>query len=457
VRKVCDEIFGEECFAAQLTILCNPKGRSQDKYFASNHEYALVYSKTVLQKGSFSIEKEIAQIQQEYTEEDELGKFRTLELRNTHREFGKFNRKNLFYPFFVNPEDSSVSLEPDDTAVKVLPIWDDGFEGCWTWGEPKAKEDIDFLTARKVNGNWKIYVKDYANGATRMLKTIFSDKKFHTEKGQKAFDDLFETKRKIFQSPKSYELLKLFCQTSTINNDIIMDFFSGSATTAHAVLDHNNNDNGNRKFILVQLPEPCDENSEAFKAGYKNIADIGKERIRRVIKKIEAEQAAKAKEAKGKLPGMAGEQAKLDLGFKVLKLDRSNFKIWEGPKPEAGADEIKKQLKLFVEHVNPEATQEDLLYELLLKAGYLPTEKIENLSLAGKSVYAVSGTALYICLEDEITAALVNAVADAGPQQFICLDKGFKGNDQLKANAVQTFAARNQNRGKTEQIVFRTV
>ncbi len=457
LRKLCDEIFGEECFVAQLTILCNPKGRSQDKHFATNHEYALVYSKTILQKGSFSIEKGIDQIQTEYTEEDEMGKFRELELRNTHREFGKFNRKNLFYPFFVNTNDCTVSLDPDDTKVKVLPVWDDGFEGCWTWGVPKAKEDIDFLIARKVNGNWKIYVKDYANGATRMLKTIFSDKKFHTEKGQKAFDVLFGTKTKIFQSPKSPELLNLFFETSSTNNDIIMDFFSGSSTTAHAVLDLNNNDNGNRKFILVQLPEPCDESSEASKAGFKTIADIGKERIRRVIKKIEDEQAAKAKEAKGKLQYVAGEQAKLDLGFKVLKLDRSNFKVWEGAKPDASPEEIERQLKMFVEHINPEATQEEIFYELLLKAGYMPTEKIEKLSLAGKTVYAVADKTLFICLENEITGELINAVAEAGPLQFICLDKGFKGNDQLKANAVQTFAARNQGRDKAEQIVFRTV
>jgi adenine-specific DNA-methyltransferase len=245
--------------------------------------------------------------------------------------------------------------------------------------------------------------------------------------------------------------------SGAVEEDIILDFFSGSCTAAHAVLDLNKQDTGNRKFIMVQLPEPCDENSEAFKAGYKTIADIGKERIRRVIKKIEEELTLKAKENAGKLPGMAEELPKLDPGFKVFKLDKSNFKLWDGSNPDVSEDKLAKQLELHIDHINPNASQEDVLYELLLKAGFKPTEKVTKKKLTGKTVFSIADGALLIFLGNDITRELIDAVAEAEPIQFICLDQAFKGNDPLKANAVQTFEARNQGRDKAQQIVFRTV
>ena len=279
-------------------------------------------------------------------------------------------------------------------------------------------------------------------------------------------------------------------------NDVVLDFFAGSCTTAHAVLDLNKQDNGTRKFIMVQLPEPCAPDSDAFKTGYKTIADIGKERIRRAIKKIEAEQTSKAKENAGALPGMAEVPSKLDLGFKVFKLDKSNFKLWDGADTNVSEEKLARQLELHIDHINPKASPEDVLYELLLKAGFKPTEKVVKKQLVGqsltecqvgrgewhsphlattpekgilpengvlpyaptgKTVFSIADGGLLICLEDNITRELIDAVAEAEPIQFICLDRAFNGNDQLKANAVQTFEARNQGRDKSQQIVFRTV
>src|SRR5690606_2302472 len=177
--------------------------------------------------------------QKEYPENDEGGLFRTLELRNTHREFGKFNRRNLWYPLYVNPTTLKVSAESFPNSIEVFPYWNDGFEGCWTWGRPKAIEDIDFLVGKKIGESWKIYVKDYAKDATKMIKTILSDKEYFTEKGQKSFNQLFESKGKIFQSPKSVDLIKLLIESSTNKDDIVLDFFAGSGTTAHAVMDLN--------------------------------------------------------------------------------------------------------------------------------------------------------------------------------------------------------------------------
>lgn len=447
LHKLAREIFGDECFVAAITVLCNPKGRSQDKYFATNHEYLLVYSKNPLPKGFFSIAKDDDQIEVEYPEEDDDGKYRLLELRNTHREFGKHNRKNLYYPFYVN-DAGDVFLEEAAGLSKVLPNWDDGFEGCWTWERPKAEKDIAFLVAQKMGDRWKIYRKSYASGADRMLKTILVEKDFYTERGQKAFNQLFNTKEKIFQSPKSPALLAQLIATCTANDSVILDFFSGSATTAHAILDSNKQDGGQRRFILVQLPEPCDEVSAAFKAGYKSIADIGKERIRRVIKKLNDEDA-------GKLDLDGGKES--DRGFRVYKLDRSNFKVWDSEQAAKAPEGIAKQLELHEQHIDPHAGQEDILYELLLKSGFPLTTKVEKVQMAGMDIFSVADGALLICLEREITKELIKAMADADPLQVICLDEGFKANDQLKANAVQTFKARSQGKDKEAGIVFRTV
>ena len=229
LQQICNEIFGEECFVAALTILCNPKGRSQDKYFATNHEYVVCYSKKPLPKGFFSVAKDATQVNAEYLEEDSEGKYRLLELRNTHREFGKHNRKNLFYPFYVR-NDAHVFLEDAEDRAEVLPIWDDGFEGCWTWDRAKSGKDVAFLIARKVGGRWKIYRKNYANQASRMLKTILNDSSYYTERGQKELNELFETKDKVFQSPKSPYLLSELFRAATEGNDLIVDFFAGSGT-----------------------------------------------------------------------------------------------------------------------------------------------------------------------------------------------------------------------------------
>ncbi len=227
----------------------------------------------------------------------------------------------------------------------------------------------------------------------------------------------------------------------------ICDFFSGSASTAHAVLDLNHNDGGNRKFILVQLPEPCSEESEAFKAGYKTIADIGKERIRRVIAKINKE----------KENSLNLDISNQDLGFKVLKLDKSNFKQWQKLEPDTPSEKIAQQLDLYIDHINPDATQEDLLYEILVKAGFMPTEKIETIHLANIPVFSIAEGSLFICLAKKITKELIHEVIKAEPMQFICLDSAFGNDDPFKINIVQIIKDYNMSREKHNQIEFKTI
>jgi adenine-specific DNA-methyltransferase len=250
--------------------------------------------------------------------------------------------------------------------------------------------------------------------------------------------------------PKPKNLIEYFVSMNQGNDFIVLDFFSGSATTAHAVFELNkqDKDNSNRKFIMVQLPEPCKEDSEAFKAGYETIADIGKERIRRVIKKLNDEEDGKLN---------LENSADQDRGFRVLKLNKSNFKKWQLLEANTKSEEIEKALEGHIYHIETGATQEDLLFEILIKAGFQPTEKVITLTLANHKVYSVAEGRLLLCLEKDVTKELIDLIVEAKPMQFICLDSAFDGNDQLKANSVQTFKAFNNQKDEHNQITFRTV
>jgi len=412
LRIILNEIFGEENFVAQITTLCNPKGRSQDKYFATNHEYILIYSKAPLPKGYFSLDKDEEQIADEYPEEDETGKYRLLELRNTHREFGKHNRPRLFYPIYVNPQTGEISFKAIEDYIKVSPIWEDGFEGCWTWEKPKAIREVDFLEVKKnANGQWKVFRKSYATGAEKMLKTIFNDKLFYTEKGQASFSELFLTKSKIFQSPKSVDLIKQLIQTITNSGDIILDFFAGSATTAHVVLQLNIEEITNRKFILVQLPEMTKKGSEAYKAGFSNICEIGKERIRRAIAKLNEEHSS-------------DNQNSTDLGFKVFKLDESHWKQWDGVEEDSPAAYI-RQMEMFADPLIEGWKAENLIYEVAVKEGLSLNIRIDKVKdIEANDIYYVTDPEMergfYVCLDDKVSMEAMASLKLTLDDSFIC-------------------------------------
>jgi len=450
LRTICDEIFGEENLLFQITLLCNPKGRSQDKYIANCHEYIVGYSKQVLDKGVINVPKDSDEIEKNYKLSDQRGKYRELELRNTHREFGKHNRKNLYYPFYVNRE-GAILLEEKDDFVAIYPIWDDGFEGCWTWGQEKARNQLDEIVAKEVKGNWKIYRKNYAENddgqATKQVKSIWTEKEYHTEKGQNSFNTLFETNDKIFQSPKSVETIKQLLLMASHRDSIILDFFAGSATTAHSTMQLNTEDGGSRKFIMAQLPEPCDENTEAYKSGYKTIAEISKERIRRAAAKIKEDIIRRGEKFFA--------PTNLDLGFKVFKLDSTNIKPWE-----VDFDLTERTLEDFISNIKPDRREEDVLYEILLKYGLdltlpidewimdngkliMKEERHSQLStLNSQLVYSIGMGALIICLADAISLEVVEGMAklkeELNPEimRVVFKDSGFK-DDVVKTNAVQ--------------------
>ena len=421
LREICNEIFGEQCFIAQITLLCNPKGRSQDKYVANCHEYILIYSRTVLDKGSLSIPKTEDEINSNYSQFDEDGNpYRELELRNTHRDFGKFNRPKLWYPFYVD-NIGNVSLEKRKNSVEVFPIWDDGFEGCWTWGKEKAKKELRLLTAKLVGDRYKIYRKSYAyvdgEKPLKQVKSIWTDKSFFTEKGQIALNELFNTKNKYFQSPKSPFLIKQCISMAHCENGIVLDFFSGSATTAQAVISLNAEDKGNRKYIAVQINEKVDEKNSAFKAGYKTICDIGEERIRRAGKKIKEET-----------------DANIDYGFRCFKVDSSNMKdVYYAP-----ADVEQLSLDGFEDNIKEDRTPEDLLIQVMLDLGILLSSDVEMQYIAGKKVFSVADGYLLACFDKDVTEETVTEIAKKKPFYVVLRDKSMS-NDSVAANFEQIF------------------
>ena len=425
LRKICNDVFGEDQFVAQITLLCNPKGRSQDKYIATCHEYVLIYSKNMLPNGSVSIPKSREEIKDDYPLFDSKGQpYRELELRNTHRDFGRFNRPKLWYPIYVLP-DGSVSLESMANCTEVYPVWDDGFEGCWTWGKEKAKKEIYLLVGKLTSGKMKIYRKAYAydNGEVplKQVKSIWNENPFFTERGQAVLNGLFGARSKIFQAPKSMAMIQQCIQMSQDKNALILDFFSGSATTAHAVMQLNAEDGGQRKFIMVQLPEQTDEKSEAYKAGYRNICEIGKERIRRAAKKIREDA------------GLALSKD-FDGGFRCLRLDSSNMQdVYYNP-----MSLTQSLLDLTTDNIKPDRTPEDLLFQVMLELGVLPSSTIAETEIDGKKVFDVADGFLLACFDTGVTTETVTAIAKRQPYYAVFRDASM-ADDSTATNFDQIF------------------
>jgi len=255
-----------------------------------------------------------------------------------------------------------------------------------------------------------------------MIRSVLDDKEIVTERGTEILKKLFDNKS-IADYPKSVELIKKLIHLGTNFSDIILDFFAGSGTTAHAVMELNKEDSGNRKFILVQLPEPCDEDSEAYKAGYKTIADICKDRIRRAGKKIQQEINEINKFKEDQLEFEKPVEKQIDLGFKVFKLSESNFKQWR-PLRKNNSEEIKEAILEFKDNLQTDATTENILYELMLKNGKILTDKIVK-----KNDYYIIGENEIVFILETINETIIDEILKLKPQKVIVLDKLFYGND----------------------------
>lgn len=255
----------------------------------------------------------------------------------------------------------------------------------------------------------------------------------HTQPASEVHKGLFA--EKIFENPKDHEVIARLIRYCTGPTDIVLDFFAGSGTTAHSVLDLNAKGRSARKFILVQLPEPTNRED------YKTIADITRERVRRVIQQFE-------KESEGKLDLRYDDAQSHEEGFRVFRLAPSNFKVWDAHTDE-GVQGVERQMELAVNHIMPDRTADDLFYEILMKSEYPLTAKVENFDAAGIPAISVEEDALIVCVERKVTTEAVAVIAKRKPSKVIFLDEAFSGNDQLKANAKMNFESAGVKRFET--------
>lgn len=426
LRKVCDEIFGEQNFITSIIIRANSRGQTYNQ-IAKTHEYILVYSKTPTAE-LYDLEKDMDK--SDLNLKDDIGAFNIRELRNRNPKFGKHNRPGLFYPIYVNPSIIDrdgfhpISLNKDnDYCIEVFPYNSIGKESCWRWGKTKFEINCSENTFRsnvvakeKSSGGYNIYEK--YRKTTYKPKSIWDDNIFLTETGTVKLKELGFNGE--FDFPKPTDLIKRCLSLSTQEDDTVLDFFSGSATTAHAVMQLNAEDGGNRKFIMVQLPEKTDEKSEAYKAGYPNICEIGKERIRRAGQKIKEENKDKE--------GIE----KLDTGFRVLKLDSSNMEdVYYTPQDF-------DVHSLFNENVKADRTGEDLLFQVMLDLGIELSAKIETRQIAGKTVHLVDDNYMVACFDRDVTEAAIKEIAQLHPVYFVMRDAS-AANDNVIDNFEQIF------------------
>jgi len=438
LRLLMNEVFGEENFVGQFIWQSKKGGGSDSTTVVQDHEYVLCFSKNIN-----SVEIGMIDISPEPLDrKDELGPYRRgRELNKWGSNSRRIDRPTMWFPI------------PGPNGEDVFPIKNDGTEGCWRFGKDNMLKFVQEGNAEffeREDGTYVVYEKVRTEEVRfKPYRTMLKDVNA-TSEGSMVVRDLFDGE-KVFSFPKPHSLLKsLFSIGSNSDeNEIILDFFAGSSSTAHSILELNKEDRGNRKYICVQLPELCEEKSEAFKAGYKTIADISKERIRRASKKIKSEidQDIKAlsdkikklegelptQETKDKIEHFKSQIAHLqsqDLGFKVLKLEDSNFKQWKQLSGH-NAQALAEQIKLFVDPVAESATAQRMVYELLLKSGKDLNSQIEKKSGA----YWINGKELVLIL-DKILEESLKAVIDSKPSKVIALDRIFKDNDQLKTNTV---------------------
>ena len=396
LKKICDEIFGETNFIA--TICQKSRGGiSNDKIISENHNYHLFYAKNKL-----NIHKNRL----------------NYGIRKSEEDFKRFNKDDGDGngPYSLNPVSGPGGARKGNPYYNFL-----GVEGYFRFSEKRMSNMYDEGKIVKINNN--LYQKTYWNDLKNNVKKISTwwDNVGTTSNGTKLIKQLFsEGNVPIFDHPKPIELIELMIEYCNFHeNDFILDFFSGSATTANALLKTNLKENKNYKFIMIQLPESTDEKSEACKAGYSNICEIGKERIRRAGDKIVEESG----------------NNDLDIGFKVFKLDSSNLEKWD-------PDYNNVQQSLTIDNIKSDRTNEDLVYEIMLKYGIdltLPIEEINN-------IYSVGFGALVICLDNnitkEITGEIIKLTKNASTSRVVFKDSGFKS-DADKTNIKEILRTNN--------------
>jgi len=411
LKTICNEIFGKENFVDTVIWKKRYGGGAKEKYLVTLQEYVLIYCKNITELAEIFVPLSPESAERYYNKKDEKypirGGYRTHPL-----EAGKAmdSRPNLIYPI------------PAPDGTEIMP------KRQWLWSKERAYAALkngDLEIAKGKDDNWVVSSKQYLreeDGSIRPGKMFSIIEDIYTQHGTNEMISIFGN-AKVFSYPKPSSFIKKLVSICSYKDDmLVLDFFSGSASTSHAVMQLNAEDGGNRKFIMVQLPEETDEKSEAYKAGYKNICEIGKERIRRAGAKIKEENPMTT--------------AGLDTGFRVLKLDSTNMKdVYYNP------DELTiETLMGTVDNIKEDRTPEDLLFQVMLDLGVLLSSKIEQTVIGGKTVYNVADGFLIACFDENVTEETITAVAKMKPYYFVMRDSSMAG-DSVAANFDQIFEA----------------
>ena len=418
LRKICDEVFGSQNFKSQSIIINNRGGRDYGG-IALQHDYVLIYAKSDL-----SILNLINEKDKEFQYYDEKGGFNLMELRNRNVKFNDQNRPNLFYPFYVNPQKKDknglmeIALEPALGFVEVYPAKSNGIQTVWRWGkEEKARKNLNIEIFGKANQKGGYMIVQKYRKTSKMQRSVWDEKEFVNERGTEAVKQLFNN-RSFFDYPKSIFTIKRIIELGSDKDCLILDFFSGSSTTAHAVMQLNNEDSGKRKFIMIQLPEPATE--QAQDDGYNTLCDVAKERIRRAGKKIKEESPLTTQD--------------LDTGFRVFRMDSSNYEEVE----HAPKDWNQQELDLFLNNIKSDRTDLDLLFGCMLDWGVQLSLPMTTEEVDGKKIYTINEGDLVACFADKVTDNVVRAMAEKQPLRVIFRDSCFE-RDADKINIYETF------------------
>ena len=434
LKKICNEIFGENNFLGTIVVKSNPGGRDYGG-IALQHDYVLCYSKSYGQDLNMIQDKEKI-----FGYYDDLGGFDYRELRNRNIRFHKGNRPNLCYPFFVNPNNQDengfyeVSLEQKEGYIKVMPKKSQGVQTVWRWGKEKSLQNLNTNVKAKMKKDGTFMIIEKYRSPFKRERSIWDEKSVRNEAGSLLIKDLFGFNP--FDYPKSLDTIKRIISLGNSEDAIILDFYAGSSTTAHAVMELNAEFNLNQKFIMVQLPVPPKDNSEINNKNYRSICDIGKERINlagdKIIEKF-------------------GDET-LDVGFKVFKLATSNMEHWDSSVIYDSEEKYDEALRKYIHSYKKDRTKEDILYELIIKSGFSLNSEICTYSNEKNTLYYINGEKTLICLDEKIECSIVEYIFDLlntiEVKKIIFNDSSFKSSSEKynikiklesKVNVIETF------------------
>lgn len=406
LKKLCDEVFGRTNFIANLIWKSKSGGANDSRFFAVDHEYIVVYAKSA-SGFNLNVDKE-ATVTTSYNRKDDRGYYA----------LDRLDKQSIRYSEALDYE----IIGPDGQSYRPKHKDPKHPNATWRWSKKNVEEHYSDL----VFENGCIYTKNYKKDGAIARSLLLEDRFGRTRTGKTDCYELFN--RDYFSNPKPYKLIRYLQIIASDKDSVILDFFSGSATTAHAVMQLNAEDGGHRKFIMVQLPEPCDEKSEAYKAGYKNICEIGKERIRRAGEKILKEQLANNNST------LNSPNSKLDIGFRVLKLDDTNMKdVYYAP-----GDYDQDFLHQLESNIKDDRTDLDLLFGCLIDWGLPLSLPYKSEQIDGCTVHTYNDGDLIACFDANVPESVVKEIAKRKPLRAVFRDSGFASSPE-KINMFEIF------------------